>query len=321
MTEHEDVKTCCSGGKKHGHKQMLAGLIILCTLVNLLGGYYFSTRVSNAYLQLEYDKVGGKDNYDLVSKANLIQLQGQLSQIKSYVDANKDKLPSTADTSAATQTNSTSADTSASSGSVAATPTLTKDQITKIEQGAGAYITGSTSARFTLVEYSDLECPFCIRMYRDKTIEQVQAKYGTEVNFIFKTFRAVPHQNAQIEAQANICAGKLGGAKAYYAYFNAVESRTNPEKFGQGVGFPADGLVPLAKELGLNTTKFQACTKDTATTNEYDANTTEGTTLFQIQGTPGTVVIDNQTGKYTLIAGAYPVDTFFSTIEALKAAK
>lgn len=40
----------------------------------------------------EYDKVGWKDNYDIVSKAQLIQLNEQIGQIKTYVEQNKGKL-------------------------------------------------------------------------------------------------------------------------------------------------------------------------------------------------------------------------------------
>lgn len=54
----------------------------------------------------EYDKVGWKDNYDVVSKAQLIQLNEQIGQIKTYVEQNKDKLPQTDTTNTWTEVKS-----------------------------------------------------------------------------------------------------------------------------------------------------------------------------------------------------------------------
>lgn len=48
----------------------------------------------------------------------------------------------------------------------------------------------------------------------------------------------------------------------------------------------------------------------------FDAETTEGRKLG-VQGTPGTVVINNETGEYELIAGAYPVSEFERVIDKL----
>ena len=48
---------------------------------------------------------------------------------------------------------------------------------------------------------------------REGTIKKVHEKYGDTVNSIFKNFRGVPHENAEIEAVATLCAGQIGGAK------------------------------------------------------------------------------------------------------------
>jgi len=42
--------------------------------------------VKKALLELEYEKVGGKENYDLISKATLIQMQEQIPQIREFVE-------------------------------------------------------------------------------------------------------------------------------------------------------------------------------------------------------------------------------------------
>jgi hypothetical protein len=36
-----------------------------------------------------------------------------------------------------------------------------------------------------------------------------------------------------------------------------------------------------------------------------------------VNGTPGNIVVDNQKGTYTLIAGAYPIDTFVAEVNKI----
>ena len=41
--------------------------------------------VKKALLELEYDKVGGKANYDLISQATRMQMKDQIPQIEQYI--------------------------------------------------------------------------------------------------------------------------------------------------------------------------------------------------------------------------------------------
>ena len=73
------------------------------------------------------------------------------------------------------------------------------------------------------------------------------------MNSIFKNFRGVPHENAEIEAVATLCAGQVGGTEKYASYYQAILGRSNG---GNGTGYSKDALVPLAKEFGLDMKKF-----------------------------------------------------------------
>lgn len=267
-------------------------------------GYYFSQtipqKVQENYLALEYKKSGDKATYELLTEAQRLQLQEQLPQIKQFVESKKWTSPSPEVNGSGTETT---------------TPTVSKkltlDEIAAIKKTA--YIEGNKDALITLVEYSDLECPFCIRQYKEGVIKKVHEKYGDKVNSTFKNFRGVPHENAEAEANASLCAGELGGTEKYAAYYGAIFDRSNG---GNGTGFSKDNLVPLAKELGLDTGKFQACMDSKKNIARFDAETEEGKKLG-VQGTPGTVIINNKTGEYELIAGAYPVTEFERVIDKL----
>ena len=75
---------------------------------------------------------------------------------------------------------------------------------------------------------------------------------------------------------------------------------------------------PITKELKLDTKKFQSCLDSKVNVARFDSETAEGVKLG-VQGTPGTVIINNETGAYELIAWAYPVAEFERVINKLLA--
>ena len=80
-------------------------------------------------------------------------------------------------------------------------------------------------------------------------------------------------------------------------------------------------LAGLATRVGVAEAKFTACMKSDKYLPNLDASSTEGRTLFGVNGTPGNVIIDNEKGTYTLIAGAYPVEEFVKVIDGILNAK
>lgn len=65
--------------------------------------------------------------------------------------------------------------------------------------------TGAKNGKVTIVEFSDFECPFCIKAF--PTIEQVLKEYKNDVTLYFKQFPLTQiHQNAEKAAEASLCA-------------------------------------------------------------------------------------------------------------------
>ena len=68
---------------------------------------------------------------------------------------------------------------------------------------------GPEGAKIQLVEFSDFECPYCIRAY--PTVKQVLKDYNGQVRFYYKHFPLTQiHQNAQKAAEASLCAADQG---------------------------------------------------------------------------------------------------------------
>lgn len=173
---------------------------------------------------------------------------------------------------------------------------------------------GDTNARFVMVEYSDLECPFCKQFH--PTITQAFTDYAGKVAHVYRHFPLSFHQNAQKEAEAAECANELGGADTFWKYQDEIFSRTT----SNGLGFSLDNLGPLAAELGMNQTTFQQCLD----TNKYEQKVkdqlNEGSTSG-VQATPTTVVYDMKTGKTHLVEGALPAEQFKTEVDAFMKAQ
>lgn len=116
----------------------------------------------------------------------------------------------------------------------------------------GKRIYGSPNAQFTLVEFSDLECPYCKRFH--STAKEVVDQSNGLVNWEWRHMPLDFHQPvAGIEAHAAECVGELAGNRAFWAYLDEIfaESRGN----GQGT----KNLAELATALGVDGNEFRAC--------------------------------------------------------------
>src|SRR3990167_5334017 len=141
-------------------------------------------------------------------------------------------------------------------------PTVVEDTI-PIPSGSGdiqmnaiskdEHIRGNVNAQVSVVEYSDLECPYCKRIH--PTLKQVLTTYGDKVNWVYRHFPLDSlHSKARKEAEATECAAELGGNDVFWAYVDKIYEIT-PSNDGLD---PAQ-LPKIAKEVGLDTATFEEC--------------------------------------------------------------
>jgi protein-disulfide isomerase len=170
------------------------------------------------------------------------------------------------------------------------------------------HVRGDQNAKIALVEYSDFECPFCKVFH--PTAQKILDSYPGKVMWVYRHFPLSFHVNAQKEAEASECANELGGNSAFWSYTDKIYERTT----SNGTGFSLDKLVPLAKEVGLDETKFKECLdsgKHAKTVNEEMAGGQSG----GVNGTPGNVIVNIKTGEMQLIPGAVPFEQLKSVID------
>ncbi len=186
---------------------------------------------------------------------------------------------------------------------------LTNEQLASLKKDA--YIEGDANAKVTIVEYSDPECPYCIRHFNDKTIQTVVSAFPWSVNHVFKAVEWVNHQGTEYKSLAILCAGKLGWDKAFVNMYQSIFAAST-----QQAPVATAKIAEFATAAGLDSAKLENCIKNGDTKSIYAANWAEFKTFTNQPGTPGNIVINNETGEWKLIAGAYPADTFKQVISA-----
>lgn len=170
------------------------------------------------------------------------------------------------------------------------------------------HIRGTPGAVITIIEYSDLECPFCARVH--PTIKQAMEQYPGKVNWIYRHYPLPFHANAQKAAEASECAAELGGNDKFWAMVDMIYEK----------GSDNAQLGAYAKAIGLNETTFSTCLSSGKFATKIK-DMMAGGSKIGVSGTPGNIIVNNQTKQVKVVTGAQPIDNFKTAIDALLAGK
>lgn len=162
-----------------------------------------------------------------------------------------------------------------------------------------AAVLGSADARITIVEFSDYQCPFCLRYVEDAYPQIIQNYVGSGlVQYIFADFPLQGlHPQAVQAAEAARCAGDQD------AYWQMHDRLFAAQDNWSGRSDPLPAFVELAEEIGLDSDALRDCLEIGRYREAVIANLAEGQALG-VTGTP-TFFIDG----YPLV-GAQPFDLF-----------
>lgn len=173
------------------------------------------------------------------------------------------------------------------------------------------HILGDPNAELIIVEYSDLECPFCKNFYI--TTKKIIDEYGKDgkVALVFRHFPLdTLHSQARGEAIATECAASLGGNEKFWAYMDELFAITPSNN-----GLDLAQLPVIAKKVGLDEAKFMECLKDPAMAQKVEEQFQDGIAAGA-KGTPYSLILDKDGGK-TVINGAQPYNVVKEMIESL----
>jgi protein-disulfide isomerase len=155
---------------------------------------------------------------------------------------------------------------------------------------------GPDDAVVTIVEFSDFQCPYCGRVV--PTIDQVLAKYPTQVRFVYRNLPLSIHPRAQAAAEAAACAGNQGNFWDYHDLIFANRSAVSDED-----------LELHASELALDMQAFRQCVQNRETQQIVEGDIAAAESL-RISGTPSFVV------NGIPLHGAQSLEAFSEVIDA-----
>ena len=172
------------------------------------------------------------------------------------------------------------------------------------------YILGNPNAPIKIVEYSDLECPFCKQF--QTTMHQIMQYYGNsgQVAWVFRHFPlAQLHSKAPREAQAAECAGEQGGSEAFFKFVDRVFEITPSSN-----GLDLAKLPEVAQEIGLNVEAFNSCLASEKYAKKVSDSYNEAIKLGA-QGTPYTLIMVGE--EAVTLPGNQPYDSMRAAIDAV----
>ena len=165
---------------------------------------------------------------------------------------------------------------------------------------------GNPDAPVTIIEFSDFQCPFCRKFYRE-TLPQIKEEYirTGKAKFVYRDFPLTQiHPGATPAAEGTECAEEQG---KFWEMHDAIFDEQ--EKLGSGtVQFTADDVKKWAANIGLDTSKFNQCLDSGKYKQEVEKDLADGSAAG-VNGTPATFI----NGR--LVSGAQPFAAFKAIID------
>lgn len=184
--------------------------------------------------------------------------------------------------------------------------TVDSDMLDTIKETS--YINWNKNADVTWIEYSDIECPYCAKLHKDWTEDQIIEKYKWKVNIIFQHFPLDFHENALPWAEVLECTSEQLWNNSFYElleiYYNT-----------QWLTF--DIMVEKAEELWANLEELNKCYEDAKYTDKINNQMKIWNTVFWVSWTPWNVFVNNKTKEYIVVPWALSVEIFESIINEI----
>lgn len=159
------------------------------------------------------------------------------------------------------------------------------------------HVRGNKDAKVTLIEYSDLQCPFCQRFH--SVAKQLVDQSGGKVRWVYRSYPLSQiHPLAQKSAEASECVASLKGNDAYWNFVDAV--------FAGQSGLSEAMLLDTGAKIGVNRSALDNCLKSGKFTARVAATQADGD-KSGVQGTPATFVMAAD-GSFEVIPGALPYE-------------
>jgi predicted DsbA family dithiol-disulfide isomerase len=160
---------------------------------------------------------------------------------------------------------------------------------------ADAPVRGNPKAPVTVVEFSDFQCPYCVRAR--PTVARVREAYGDKLRWVFRHFPLSFHEHAEKAGEAAACAGDQGRFWEMHDRLWANHARLE-----------VIDLKGYAAALGLDAAAFDRCLDSGRHAGLVDRDLQAGAS-YGVSGTPAFFVNGRP------LVGAQPFEAFQQVID------
>lgn len=171
------------------------------------------------------------------------------------------------------------------------------------------HIRGEAGAKVTIVEYSDLECPFCKRFH--PTLKELLDNNKGKIKWVYRHFPLTSlHSKAPKEAEATECATELGGNDGFWKYTDRLYEITPANN-----GLDSAQLPQIAQDVGLNRKKFEDCLASGKYAKKVQEQAADAVAAGG-RGTPHSVFLGPK-GEKVPVSGALPLESLQAVLDDL----
>jgi len=183
-------------------------------------------------------------------------------------------------------------------------PVPTEPNVENVETMEMGNTLGDSDVPVTIIVYSDFQCSFCERYWRE-TEPQIIANYVEtgDIYYVYRSLGAFIGPESQRSAAAAYCAGDQG---MFWEYHDLLFENQEGENRG---AFSNKNLLGFAEFLGLDMDQFSGCVRSGKYTEQVEQDRIDGQNSG-VQGTPSFLV------NGTLVEGAQPYKYIASIIDA-----
>lgn len=151
---------------------------------------------------------------------------------------------------------------------------------------------GPADSKVVLTEFADFQCPACAAT--KPLVDALETQYGGKYRLVFKNYPLPMHKNAMTAALAGEAANAQG---KFWPMYDILYTRQNQ---WNELADPTPKFVEYAKELGMDTAKFEQDVKNKTYQDKIKADMDlggkvgiEGTPTFFLNGEKLEIVDDN----------------------------
>jgi protein-disulfide isomerase len=169
------------------------------------------------------------------------------------------------------------------------------------------WIMGDPHSRYMLIEYADLECPYC-RAYFMPLRRWITTH--PDVHWQWHHLPLPEHKPAAIhDALIAECAGRLDGQSAFWRTAAWIYTHSR----GDGAGLPDDAVPPI------DNVRLARCLRDPSVATAIESQAADAA-RDHITATPTLRLVDRRTGRTLVLSGTVSDDALLSALDLLDGA-